>query len=135
MKKTVALLLALAMLFCFSACGNPYANITPEQIDQKVDSGELGTLVGYYSVRNEGTDKNSFWVQFDVAMQDSPVYSENSTLVKFFGDKLFYDENGKQIPESELKIGDALVITYNCKTYGDNPVTIKAVRVEKLKVS
>ena len=127
MKRAASLLLAVIMLFCLSSCGNEYANLTDEEIDAKVNSGELGTLYAHYSVLNE--DTGNFYVQFDSSLKDYDYYSEKGTLVKFYGDTVVYDQNGNKVERSDITYGQALIIVFDGKVYDEDPVTIKAVKV------
>lgn len=132
MKKITALLLAFAMLLCLSACKkNPYEGLSDAELEKMVDSGELGTVTAFYSVDNVDKTDDEILVQFDAVFKDTPFYSEKGTVIQFFGDKVIYDAKGEVIDESEIIIGDMLTITYDCKTYGKDPVTIKAIKVVK----
>lgn len=137
MKKIIALIIAAVLLTGLCACSsNPYADIDEEEFSKKVESGEYGTVVGFYSVKNEDRSDNEILLQLSSAMENSPLYSNNGTLaVKFTGDKLLYDENGELMDEKDLEYGDTLVISYNLKMYGEDPVTIKAFKAEKMKTS
>ncbi|MBQ7596363.1 MAG: hypothetical protein IJU45_06840, partial [Clostridia bacterium] len=127
MKKLVALFIAAVLTVCLCACSsNPYRSVDDEEFSKRAESGEFGTLVGFYSVKNDNRKDNEMWLQLSVAMEDSPLYSSEGLVVKFMGDKALYDENGKLISEDDLEIGDTLIVSYNLKTYGEDPITIKA---------
>ena len=127
MKRAASLLLAVIMLFCLCSCGNEYSKLTDDEIAAKVDSGELGTLYAHYSVQNG--DSGDFYVQFDSSLKDYDYYSDKGTLVKFYGDTAVYDQDGNKVKRSDINYGQALIIVFDGKVYGDNPVTIKAVKV------
>ncbi len=136
MKKLVALFIAAVLTVCLCACSsNPYRSVDDEEFSKKVESGEFGTFVGFYSVKNENRQDNEMWIQLSIAMEDSPLYSSEGLVVKFVGEKALYDENGKPISEDDLEIGDTLIISYNLKKYGDEPITVKAYKAEKMKIS
>ena len=136
MKKLVALALAAVMAFCFCACeSNPYSDISESEFSQKIDSGEFGTFVGFYSVKNEDRSDKEFWLQLSSAMENSELYSSDGLVVKFVGEKRLYDEDGNLMDEEDLKFGDTLIVSYNLKKYGDDPITVKAYKVEKMKIS
>ncbi len=125
MKKIICIIAALAMMFTLCSCaGKEYSQ---EEISQKVEAGEFGTLYAYYSVENE--DDGDFYVQFDSSQKDFDYYAVNGTRVKFYGDMKIYDADGNVIDRSELKYGDALLVVYDGKIYGKDPVTIKAAKV------
>lgn len=127
MKKAVSLFLVFAMLFCLCSCGNEYSKLTDDEIAAKVDSGELGTLYAHYSVQNG--DSGDFYVQFDSSLKDYDYYSDKGTLVKFYGNTAVYDQDGNKVERSDINYGQGLIIVFDGKVYGDNPVTIKAVKV------
>ena len=136
MKRLISISLALVMVLSLSACkgSNPYKNITEEQIESKVDNGNLGELHCYYSVENSDRSDDEFFVHFPDDIYDSEkdsFYDEKGdTNVQFFGEKVFYDKKtGKTISEDELEYGQFLIVVYNGEVYGKNPVTIKAVKV------
>lgn len=127
MKRAASLILAVIMLFCLCSCGNEYSKLTDDEIAAKVDSGELGTLYAHYSVQNG--DSGDFYVQFDSSLKDYDYYSDKGTLVKFYGDTAVYDQDGNKVKRSDINYGQALIIVFDGMVYGDNPVTIKAVKV------
>lgn len=127
MKRLFSLLLVAVMLFCFCSCGNKYSDLTDEEINAKVNSGELGTLYAHYSVINDGSDK--FYVQFDSSLSDYDYYSAEGTLVEFYGDTVVYDKEGNPVDRSEINYGQSLIIVFDGKVYDDDPVTIKAIKV------
>ncbi len=136
MKKFVALLMAVVLAASLCACGsNPYRSVDDEEFSRRAESGEFGTFVGFYSIKNEDRSDDEMWLQLSIAMEDSPLYSSDGLVVKFVGGKSLYDENGDPISEDELEIGDSLVVSYNLKMYGEDPITVKAYKVEKMKTS
>lgn len=136
MKKFIALVLAAVLAASLCACSsNPYTGVDDKEFSKRFESGEYGTFIGFYSIKNENRKDDEIWIQLSTAMENSPLYSADGTLVKLVGDRTIYDENGEAISEDELEIGDTLVISYNLKTYGEDPVTVKAYKVEKMKIS
>ncbi|MBQ5825501.1 MAG: transporter substrate-binding domain-containing protein, partial [Clostridia bacterium] len=68
MKKFIALLLALSMVFCFAACGG---NDAPEDETEAPDATEKTVVVGYtiYSPMNY-LDENNELVGFDTELAE-----------------------------------------------------------------
>lgn len=125
MKRIICIALSIVMMFAFCSCtGKEYSQ---EEISQKLESGDFGTLYAYYSVENE--DNGDFYVQFDSSLKDFDYYAANGTKVEFYGEQKIYDAEGNAIDRSELNYGDALLVVYDGKIYGKDPVTIKAARV------
>lgn len=126
MKKIICIISAFVMLLTLCSCagGKEYSQ---EEISQKLETGDFGTLYAYYSVKNTGN--GDFYVQFDSSQKDFDYYDADGTKVEFYGEKKIYDNDGNVVDESELNYGDALIIVYDGKTYGKDPVTIKAVKV------
>ncbi len=134
MKKILAFLLVAVMIFCLSACGNPYKDITDKQIEEYVESGKLGDIHCYYSNFNADRTDDEILVHFpaDVYNEETDVFydKDGDTCVQFFGEKKFYDsETGEEIPEDKIEIGQLLKVTFNGEAYDKDPVTIKAVKV------
>ena len=110
MKKILAFLLVAVMIFCLSACGNPYKDITDKQIEEYVESGRLGDIHCYYSNFNADRTDDEILVHFpaDVYNEETDVFydKDGDTCVQFFGEKKFYDsETGEEIPEDKIEIG------------------------------
>lgn len=126
MKKIICVVISvLAIMLTLCSCGTK--EYTQEEISQKIDAGEFGTLYAYYSVENE--DSGDFYVQFDSSQKDFDYYSANGTKVKFYGEPKVYDAEGNVIDRSTLKYGEALLVVYDGKIYDKDPVTIKAAKV------
>lgn len=129
MKKIVSIILAFVMLFSLCACSGESA-LTPEQVDKKVKSGELGTIQAFYSVRNDEDGTGDFYVQFNSALETVfDFYSADGTLVEFYGDPVVYDAQGNVVPRSEIKYGQGVTIVFNGEAEDTNPPTIKAYKV------
>ncbi len=130
MKRVVAFILALIMVLSLAACSGSESSLTPEQVDQKVKSGEIGTIQGFYSVRNSSDGEGEFYVQFNSALGEVfDFYSDNGTLVEFYGDEVVYDKEGNIVPRSELAYGQSLVIAFNGEAESTDPPTIKAYKI------
>ncbi len=134
MKRLISVLLILILAFSLSSCKNKKYIKDDEQIASKVSEGSLGELACYYSVDNSDRTDNEFLVHFPSDVYDSKkdnFYDENAeTLIQFTGKKVFYDKNtGKKIDEEDLEYGQLLKVVYDGKTYGKNPIKIKAVKV------
>lgn len=129
MKRIISILIACVMLVSLAACsGSP--TYTPEQVEQMVDAGEMGTIQAFYSVKNSPDGKGDFYVQFNSALESVfDFYSEDGTLVKFDGKAVVYDSEGNQVPRSEIKYGQALIIAFNGEAEDTDPPTIKAYKV------
>lgn len=136
MKKIIALIMSAALVFGLCACSsNPYSSDSEEDFSKKLESGEYGTLVGFYSVKNENRSDDEIWIQLSDAMQNTTLYSDDGTLVvKLMGGKNLFDENGEPVSEDDIAYGDTLIIKYNLKTYGEDPITVKAFRIDKMGV-
>ena len=80
MKRIFAVLLVLVMVASLAACSGGSA-YTPEQIDLMVETGEMGTIQAFYSVRNSSDGKGDFYVQFNSALESIfDFYSEKYLL-------------------------------------------------------
>lgn len=138
MKKILAFLLAAVMIFCLSACGNPYKDVTDKQIEDYLSSGRLGDLHCYYSVENADRTDDEIIVHFpaDVYNEETDVFYDKDadTHVQFFGEKKFYDsETGEEITEDKIPSGQLLRVIFNGEVYGKEPTVIKAVKVYVVK--
>ena len=129
MKRIIAILLALVMLLSFAACsGAP--SYTPEQVDDMVETGDMGTIQAFYSIKNSPDGKGDFYVQFNSALESVfDFYSEDGTLVEFDGKVVVYDQEGNEVPRSEIEYGQALIIAFNGEAEDTDPPTIKAYKV------
>ena len=127
MKKVILAFLSALMILSLAACGNNSA-YTPEEVDKKVASGELGSIIAHYSVKNE-TEEEGFYVQFNSALESFDYYDAEGTLVVFDGDEVVYDKNGKPVDIEAIKYGQALLIAFDGKAYDTDPATIKAYKV------
>lgn len=129
MKRIFSVLLAVAMLVSLAACsGSP--TYTPEQVEEMVETGEMGTIQAFYSVRNAEDGKGDFYVQFNSALEEVfDFYSEDGTLVEFDGKVVVYDREGNEVPRSEIAYGQALIIAFNGEAESTDPPTIKAYKV------
>ncbi len=129
MKRIIAILLALVMLFSLAACSST-PGYTPEQVDEMVETGEMGTIQAFYSVRNSADGKGDFYVQFNSALESVfDFYSDNGTLVEFDGKVAVYDKDGKEVPRSEIAYGQPLIIAFNGEAEDTDPPTIKAYKI------
>ncbi len=126
MKKIVAALLIFIIAFSFVSCSEG-KTVEPEVVDKMVETGELGSIVAYYSVRNETED--GFYVQFNSALESFDYYNSNGTLVVFQGKEVVYDKSGNVIDRSELSYGQPLLIAFDGTAYDTDPTTIKAYKV------
>lgn len=130
MKRLVSVILAFAMLLSLAACSGGDQSLTPEQVDQKVEAGEIGTIQAFYSVRNKADGTGDFYVQFNSALETVfDFYSADGTLVEFDGDAVVYDKAGNVIPRSELEYGQGLIIAFNGEAEDTDPPTIKAYKI------
>lgn len=117
MKKTVALVLAVLMLFACVACGSD-------------KDEEVATIQATYSLKSlEG--------EFIVEVQDlggvySDLYDKNGIYIKFKDGEKIYDKDGNEISREDLVVGDTLEIHYNGKLSKKNPKTITAYKVVNL---
>lgn len=127
MKRLISLLAALLMVVSLVACGDNASPYSPQEVDEKVESGELGSIIAHYSVRNETDD--GFYVQFNSALENFDYYDADGTLILFYGDEVVYDKAGNIVDESELEYGQALLIAFNGEAYDTDPATIKAYKV------
>ena len=136
MKKIIALIMSAALVFSLCACSsNPYSSDGEEDFSKKLESGEYGTLVGFYSVKNEDRSDDEIWIQLSDAMQNTTLYSDDGTLVvKLMTGKNIFDENGEPVSEDDIAYGDTLIIKYNLKTNGEDPITVKAFRIDNMGV-
>ena len=129
MKRIFAILLVLVMVASLAACSGGSA-YTPEQVDQMVETGEMGTIQAFYSVRNSSDGKGDFYVQFNSALESIfDFYSEDGTLVKFDGKVVVYDKDGNEVPRSEIAYGQPLIIAFNGEAEDTDPPTIRAYKV------
>lgn len=129
MKKLVSILLVLVMVFSMAACSQN-VKYTPEQVDQMIASGEIGTIQAFYSVKNSDDGKGDFYVQFNSALEGVfDFYSPDGTLVEFYGDDVVYDKDGNVVPRSEIAYGQSLIIAFNGEAEDTTPPTIKAYKI------
>lgn len=129
MKKVICLVLAAVMLFSLASCSQK-PSYTPEQVDRKVEAGEIGTIQAFYSVRNAEDGTGDFYVQFNSALETVfDFYSADGTLVKFYGDEVVYDKAGNIVPRSEIAYGQGLIIAFNGEAEDTDPPTIKAYKI------
>ncbi len=129
MKKLVSVLLVFTMVFSLAACSNK-VNYTPKEVDAMVESGEIGTIQGFYSVKNASDGEGDFYVQFNSAMEEVfDFYSDDGTLVKFYGDAVVYDKAGNIVPRTEIAYGQGLIIAFDGTASDTNPPTIKAYKI------
>ncbi len=129
MKRIISVILVLSTLFVLASCSKESA-YTPEEVDKMVSSGELGTIQGFYSVRNNKDGTGDFYVQFNQALENVfDFYSADGTLVEFVGDAVVYDKAGNVVPRSELVYGQGLIISFDGEAESTDPPTIKAYKV------
>lgn len=106
------------------------SQLTPEQIDKRIEAGEIGTIQGFYSVRNNEDGTGDFYVQFNSALETVfDFYSADGTLVEFYGDEVVYDKAGNVVPRSEIAYGQGLIIAFNGEAEDTDPPTIKAYKI------
>lgn len=129
MKRIFAVLLAFVIVASLAACsGAP--SYTPQQVDEMVETGEMGTIQAFYSIKNSPDGKGDFYVQFNSALESVfDFYSEDGTLVEFDGKVIVYDSEGNEVPRSEIEYGQALIIVFNGEAEDVDPPTIKAYKV------
>ena len=85
MKRIFAVLLAFVIVASLAACSG-VPSYTPQQVDEMVETGEMGTIQAFYSVKNSPDGKGDFYVQFNSALESVfDFYSEDGTLVEFDG--------------------------------------------------
>ncbi len=128
MKRIVSLLLVVLMVVSFAACGSKEPTYTPQEVDKMVDSGDMGSIIAYYSVRNE-IEKKGFYVQFNSALENFDYYAPDGTLVKFDGREVVYDKEGNEVDIESIEYGQALLIAFDGEAYDTDPATIKAYKV------
>lgn len=116
MKKVIALLLAVMMIFSCTACSDE-----PE---------ELSVIQATYSVKSvEG--------EFIVEVQDlggvySELYDQNGIFITFKDGEKIYDVEGNEISRDDLIVGSTLEIHYNGKLKDKSPKTIEAYKIVKI---
>ncbi len=126
--------MVLIMIFSLSACGgNPYKNMTDEQMQEALEKDTLFELFCYYGNGNQDKTDNEISVHFPADIYDSEkdvFYDpDNETLIQFYGEKVFYDKEGNEIKEEDLKLGALLKVVYNGEAYSKNPIVLKAVKI------
>lgn len=123
MKKTIALLMSVLLLFTLVSCSSSKGN--------SEDSNEQYEIMANFSK----IDKKGNIV---VAVQNlggvyEELYDKNGLVLKFInGEDEIYDSDGKKINSSELECGDSLVINYDGKLAKNNPKTIRVYKISKL---
>ncbi len=127
MKRFLSCIFALMMLMSLAACSG--GKLSQEEIENKIASGDVGTIQGHYSVRNEKDGKGDFYIQFNSALETFDYYADDGTLVKFYGDEVVYDKSGNEVPRSEIPYGQSMIIYFDGVAVDDDPVTIKAYKI------
>lgn len=127
MKKIISCLLVFVMLLSFAACSG--GSLSQEEIEDKVVSGDVGTITAHYSVKNAKDGTGDFYIQFNSALESFEYYNADGTLVKFYGDAVVYDKAGNVVPREEIPYGQALLIYFDGVAIDDDPVTIKAYKI------
>lgn len=118
MKKVFSAILVLSMLFMLCSCK-----------DSNADEGS-SAIIGFYSVN--ATEDDFIVVVQNLGGVYDELYDENGIHIKFKGDDVIFDSEGNEISRADLKIGDALEITYDGTLAKKNPKTIKALKVKKI---
>ena len=80
MKRMLALILALILLFVLSACGTP--ELAEEKAEEKVEEALPDPVIGSWILTGlelEGADVSAYSVQFDIRMEFRPVGSGTVT--------------------------------------------------------
>lgn len=118
MKKVLALLFSVLMLFTLASCGG------------NSDKDEDAAIIAFYSV-------NSAQGEFIVEVQDlggvyDELYDKDGIYIKFAGGEKIYDKEGNKLSRDDLNYGDTLEIHYNGELYRKNPKTIKATKIVKI---
>lgn len=130
MKRIFSVILVCVMLFSLAACSSNESGYTPKQVDELVAKGEIGTIQGFYSVKNDAEGKGDFYIQFNSALEEVfDFYSDDGTLVEFYGDAVVYDKAGNVVPRSEIAYGQSLIIAFNGEAEDTDPPTIKAYKI------
>ncbi|MBR0200603.1 MAG: hypothetical protein IJQ42_10610 [Oscillospiraceae bacterium] len=73
MKRMLALILALILLFVLSACGTP--ELAEEKAEEKVEEALPDPVIGSWILTGlelEGADVSAYSVQFDIRMEFRP---------------------------------------------------------------
>lgn len=116
MKRIVASVLAVLMLFMCAACSN--------------ETDEVAVIQATYSIK-------SLSGEFIVEVQDlggvySELYDTEGIYIKFNGEEKIYDAEGNEISREDLVVGNTLEIHYSGKLSKKNPKVITAYKVVKI---
>lgn len=118
MKKILALIMAFAMLFLLSACGD----------EQDVQHDEI---MAAYSIKN--IDSKDFIVEVqNMGGVYEQLYDANGIVIKFRKGAKLVDSEGNEIKREDINYGDTLIISYDGTLAKKNPKTIKAYKVTKI---
>lgn len=134
MKKTVSILLAAVMLFCFCSCKekNPYEEHSYDQMKSEVaEHKDVSNFICFYSVDNEDRTDDEILVTLSSNIFEEDAESESvDAKITFSGDKKFFDsKTGNLIDEEDIDIGNELEVYYSGEVEGKNPTVIKAYKV------
>lgn len=120
MKRIVAILMTVAILFGCVACSSQKNEVPDETCE----------VMGNFA----RIENNKIVVMFQkLGGVYDELYDKNGTVLKFInGDDEIYDADGKKMDASELLIGDVVKISYDGKAYNGKNKTMKVYSVTKI---
>ncbi len=118
MKKIIAVVMVLAMLFGCVACTSGKKHATDETYEIMANFSKLD-------------DRGNIVVMVqDLGGVYEELYSQDGLVLKFIGsDDEIYDDKGNKMDVDKFNCGDSVKITYDGKLAKNNPKTIKVYKV------
>lgn len=123
MKKIASFLIAALMLFVCVSCEKE-----PEDLES------LDKIQVTYSIKN-GTSGDFIVEIQEILSHAEPyksLYSPDGLYIKMSNKAKIYDENGNEIKQKDLVIGDTLEIYYDGTLESNSPKTIKAYKIVRI---
>ncbi|MBP3938102.1 MAG: hypothetical protein IK955_01715 [Clostridia bacterium] len=123
MKKIASFLIAAMMLFVCVSCEKE-----PEDLES------LDKIQVTYSIKN-GTSGDFIVEIQEILSHAEPyksLYSPDGLYIKMSNKAKIYDENGNEIKQKDLVIGDTLEIYYDGTLESNSPKTIKAYKIVRI---
>lgn len=123
MKKIASFLIAALMLFACVSCEKE-----PEDLES------LDKIQVTYSIKN-GTSGDFIVEIQEILSHAEPyksLYSPDGLYIKMSNKAKIYDENGNEIKQKDLVIGDTLEIYYDGTLESNSPKTIKAYKIVRI---